>query len=314
MKKNVFGISVLIVLMILGSCTKSDDPFEKQVNDDTKKIEKYLENHNITATEIQDGFYYKAMESNTDGKVIEKDDIVEFYYKISLLDGTVLEDKMEEAKNHPLLFKKGNSALWPSGLEKGVELMHVGEHYKFFLPSYLAYYSYFNNDFFPAFSNFIVEVKVKGILSEADILSEQLSEIQDFINANNYENAQKQESDLYYIKTKEGSGKQPGTTSNVTIKWTRKYLDGTIIASTGTKSQNYSLSGTNIIDGLKEGIPLMKEGEKAIFLIPSKLAFKQSLQVLPHALREELYKENSISYDIEPYSPLLYEVELISSN
>jgi len=309
MKTNVYGISV--ILITLSSCIKNDNPFENQVKEDTKKIKTYLESKKINAIEIKDGFHYEVVESNSNGQVIKNDDIVEFYYKISLLDNKLIEDKMDETKNAPLLFKKGNNAFWPSGLEKGISLMHVGEHYRFYLPSYMAYYSYGHSDFFPSFSNFIIDIKINSILSEQDILSNQLASIEASVEENVYENVEKQTSGLYYIKTKEGSGKKPKSNSYITIKWTRKYLDGTIIASTGTSSQAYYLKNDNIVEGLKEGIQLMEEGEKAIFLMPSKLAFGPSLQVLPHTLREQLYKEKSINYDIEPYSPLQYEIELI---
>lgn len=307
---KVFSFIMAVVSLVMAAgCNEVESNFEKQVKEDDKNVRDYLESNSIEATEADAGYFYKIVEENTDGEAIESDDVVEFFYSISLLNGSEIESNME-AGELPLLFKKGSGGLWPSGLEAATGMMRVGEHYRFYMPSYLAYYTFGHNDFFPAFSNFIIDIKINAVKTEDELDNMQSVLIDDFITAQDYAHVESKESGLKYIKTKDGTGNSPVSTDYIKISWTRKYLDGTILKSTGTSAYDYYLGSDNIVEGLKEGLLLMQEGEEAIFIMPSKLAFNSSLQVIPHGLRSELYQDGSILYDVEPYTPILYEIKL----
>lgn len=309
MKLFSFIMGGALLSLLIFSCNEIESSYEKQVKEDDKKLRDYLESSNIEATMADEGYFYEVIVENPNGDLIEEDDIVEFFYSISLLNGAEIESNMGP-EDLPLLFKKQSNGLWPSGLEKGTGQMRVGEHYRFYLPSYLAYYTYGHNDFFPAFSNFIIDIKINAIKTENEMNDFQSDLIDDFIEEADYTNVESKESGLKYIKTEEGTGDRPTSNDYVKISWTRKYLDGTILKSTGTSAYDYHLGSDYIVEGLKEGILLMQEGEEAIFIMPSKLAFNSSLQVIPHELRSELYQDGSILFDVEPYTPILYEIKL----
>jgi FKBP-type peptidyl-prolyl cis-trans isomerase len=98
-------------------------------------------------------------------------------------------------------------------------------------------------------------------------------------------------SGLYYIATKTGTGVSPKYGSQVKVKYKGTYTDGTEFDS-GTFS--FFLGYGQVISGWDEGISYMKEGGKAILIIPSSLAY------------------GTDGYgDIPGYSPLVFEVELI---
>jgi FKBP-type peptidyl-prolyl cis-trans isomerase len=59
------------------------------------------------------------------------------------------------------------------------------------------------------------------------------------------------------------------------------------------------------------GLKMMHEGEKATFILPSSLAFGASTAVLPEILRDDLVEKQLIPNEVRPFSPLIYEVELI---
>ena len=310
MKVKTIFFSLPILMIVFAGCEKEESDYDKQVKIDNGKIEKYLADKKIIANAAPEGYYYQKVKENTNGEAISKNDVVAFYYSMCLLDGSELDTYMDTLQS-PLLFKQGSNALWPKGLDMGIKKMHVGEHYRFYLPSYQAYYDYSHNDYFPIFSNFIIDIKVTGIASETEIQDIESDSIKSFIAKEEYENANKYTSGLYYIETEEGDGNKPTTGDYVTIRFTRKYLDGTVIESTENKPVSFYLGSNKAIEGLQDGIRLMKEGGEAILVIPSKIAFGKSLQVLPIGLREEMYEENILLYDVEPYSPVLYEVELI---
>lgn len=100
-------------------------------------------------------------------------------------------------------------------------------------------------------------------------------------------------SGLYYIIHQTGTGATPTSTSVVEVKYKGSLLNGTVFDQTATdKTFTSSLSG--LIYGWQIGIPLLKEGGKATFFIPSGLGYgSHDLGVIP------------------PNSVLIFEIELI---
>ena len=73
-------------------------------------------------------------------------------------------------------------------------------------------------------------------------------------------------------------------------------LDGTIIDDTYANTvYNTVLDSTTLIQGMVKGISMMKEGEQALLIIPSSLAYGKSYYGIL----------------IPPYSTLLFEVKLL---
>ncbi|MCH5229048.1 MAG: FKBP-type peptidyl-prolyl cis-trans isomerase [Muribaculaceae bacterium] len=104
------------------------------------------------------------------------------------------------------------------------------------------------------------------------------------------------ESGLQYVIDKEGTGKQPGPTDEVTVHYTGKLLDGTVFDSSINRGEPTTFPLNRVIPGWTEGLQLMKEGAKYTFFIPSDLA----------------YGPNGIPNVIPPHSTLIFDVELIS--
>ena len=103
-------------------------------------------------------------------------------------------------------------------------------------------------------------------------------------------------SGLQYVVEKEGTGKQPTATSEVTVHYTGKLLDGTVFDSSINRGEPTTFPLNRVIPGWTEGLQLMKEGAKYTFFIPSDLA----------------YGPAGIPNVIPPHSTLIFDVELIS--
>lgn len=82
-------------------------------------------------------------------------------------------------------------------------------------------------------------------------------------------NASKTTSGLYYIIKNEGTGQRPTENSVVNIDYAGYYLDGGLIF----EGNSAILDLSTIIEGLKEGIQLFKEGGEGTLIIPSELAY-----------------------------------------
>lgn len=102
-------------------------------------------------------------------------------------------------------------------------------------------------------------------------------------------------SGLQYVIEKEGTGKQPGPTDNVTVHYTGRLLDGKVFDSSVSRGEPATFPLNRVIPGWTEGLQLMKEGAKFVFFIPSELA----------------YGAQGAGRDIPPHSTLIFEVELI---
>ena len=113
-----------------------------------------------------------------------------------------------------------------------------------------------------------------------------------------YGSTAKTASGLRYIIEKEGTGKMPLATDQVTVHYTGYLLNGTKFDSSVDRGQPATFGLNQVIKGWTEGLQLMKEGGKTKFIIPSELG----------------YGANGYPPVIPPNSWLVFDVELIKVN
>jgi peptidylprolyl isomerase len=303
----LYLLTVLFFTLSLISCKKEESDAEKQAKTDDQKIQTYLTEHSIQATKHSSGFYYEVISSSAAGDSLYQYDVVDFYYKISLLDGTVLEEVTPDSGT-PARFNLLSSSMVPAALDPGIKLMKIGDQFRFYIPSNLAYGSY-SCSLFPAYSIFIIDVEVFNKQSITAIDDAQLDSIDRFVKAR-YSPSQYERfaSGLYYIDSVVGIGAKPFNGNAVTINYTRKYLDGTIIKTATAVS--FYLGYGYAVQGLEEGIEQMHQGGTAILVMPASIAFQQSICVVPQSIRKNLLTDNLINVDVLPYSMLEYIVVL----
>ena len=106
------------------------------------------------------------------------------------------------------------------------------------------------------------------------------------------------ESGIYYIEQKKGTGPKAELGNSVSVHYTLKLVDGQVIETSLDKRPfSFILGKGQVIKAWDIGIGMMREGGKAMLIVPSDLA----------------YGEKG-SGSILPYSTLIFEVELISVN
>ena len=105
-------------------------------------------------------------------------------------------------------------------------------------------------------------------------------------------------SGLQYKVITAGSGATPAATDRVTVHYHGTLIDGTVFDSSVNRGQPATFPVNGVIQGWVEALQLMPVGSKWILYIPANLA----------------YGERQQGNLIEPYSTLIFEVELLSIN
>lgn len=107
-------------------------------------------------------------------------------------------------------------------------------------------------------------------------------------------------SGLYYIEKVKGKGPKATAGKKVKVHYTGKLMNGKVFDSSLDRKPStpyaFTLGKGEVIPGWDEGISMMSAGGKATLIIPSKLA----------------YGENGMGKEIPAYSPLVFDVELVS--
>lgn len=126
----------------------------------------------------------------------------------------------------------------------------------------------------------------------------------------NHPNAKQTASGLYYDITTKGSGKQAEAGKIASVNYTGKFLDGKVFDTSNEEvakaSGNHNpqrqyqpiefpLGQRRVIPGWDEGVQLLKEGDKAVFIIPANLAYG-----------------SRGAGPIAPNTPLVFDVELMA--
>lgn len=116
-----------------------------------------------------------------------------------------------------------------------------------------------------------------------------------FLEANKaVEGVQVTESGLQYKVVKMGKGKKPSATDRVKVHYHGTLIDGKVFDSSVERGEPATFGLNQVIPGWTEGLQLMPVGSKFTFYIPSELAYGDRK-----------------TGEIEPYSALIFEVELL---
>ena len=196
------------------------------------------------------------------------------------------------------------------GVEEGFAMMSPGDSMTF----YCVADSIFNKTFGAELPPYIksgsklrFDVKLKSFISRADydnlvnaknekLKNTEMIEIQNYLKDQNI-NVQSTQSGLYYVEVVKGKGSRAENGKTVSVHYTGMFTDGKKFDSSLDRNDPlvFALGEGAVIPGWEEGISMMNVGGKARLVIPSNLA----------------YGPQGSSGVIPPYSPLVFEVELL---
>lgn len=167
-------------------------------------------------------------------------------------------------------------------------------------------------EFIPPASYMKVNIKILSIRSPVKYKKEKeefLSWIKDFgeyeqtVLRHYIENEQisvsPTRSGIFRIDIARGAGKKVENSDTVTVHYVGRFLNGKIFDSTRKRNEPFQfVFGTEwqVVKGLEEAIGGMREGDHALFIMPSELAFG---------------KGGSSTGVIPPFTSVIFEVELL---
>ena len=279
----------------------------------------------------KDGFYtaesglmYKFIEENKDAQIVKMDDLLEGEMSI-VFDGDTLFSNI----GHPDIFTRVEDDWFQGGHNEAFLMMHEGDHAVFgisadsiakFLEATQMPKGYKPNQNMRIY----YDVHLTHILNkediakrEADYMAEMNKKqeaeeelIKQYVADNNIK-VKPNENGMYVIVKKPGVGKKAEKGSTVSVYYAGRLLNGklfdtnmeSVAKEEGRQGGHFqpfafTLGQRSVITGWEEGIAGLRKGAKATLIIPSNLA----------------YGATGAGNDIPPYSPLVFDVEVVSVN
>lgn len=274
MKRLVSLVTAIVCLIILTTACKD------------KKYKDY--------EQTESGLYYKFDVQNKDARSPQINDFL--YLALSYRtdnDSIVFEEREITDVMH--------ESVYSGDLYEAYSLMHEGDEASFIMKADSFFVNMVGIQELPKFilpeTMLEFHIKLNKIKSLADFEKEETNAIAKYITDNNIQ-VQPLESGLYFIENQAGTGAQVDTGKTIKINYTGKFLDGKVFDTSlgeGREPMEFKLQEGLMIPGFTEGLLKMKAKGKATLLMPSKLAYGAGNPQSP----------------IPPYSPLIFEIEVL---
>jgi FKBP-type peptidyl-prolyl cis-trans isomerase len=204
-----------------------------------------------------------------DGKSPGKYDKVKVHYSGWLADGKLFDSSV--TRGSPL--EVGLNNLIPGWIE-GIQLMTPGARFKLTIPGDLGYGKKGFRNVIPPDATLIFEVELIGFTPGPKIPD---------MPTIDEAKLTKTPSGIKYQMMTEGTGAAAEKGKSISAHYTGWFTDGKMFDSSHLRGQPFSVTvgAGQVIKGWDEGLQLMKEGGKALFVIPPDLAYGKGRQGIP---------------------------------
>jgi FKBP-type peptidyl-prolyl cis-trans isomerase FkpA len=274
-----------------------EEALEKMKQIESEDLAKYLTDNNIKVKPSPTGLYFISKRSGGGARAVNGK-VAEIHYSAEFLDGRELFSSRDD-KGESIFFELGNGFEIP-GIEEALKRMNAGGQAKLIVPSSLAYGAKGIKDMVPPYSPLVFDLELLSVMDtnmyKAKMEVKEKENIADYIKGNNIKTAP-DENGLYYIELKKGNGAMAAPGKTARVNYTGKFLDGRVFDSSSENGGpiEFKIGAGEALPGWDMGLLYMKAGGYARLIIPSKLGFGSTY--------------NGI---VPPYTPLVYEIELLS--
>jgi FKBP-type peptidyl-prolyl cis-trans isomerase FkpA len=286
MKQKIFTFLILLSAVIAASCNK-DRVYPDIKEYDAQQIQEYIKNNNLSSM-VRDttngdtsGIYYQIIDKGlVDSPSIKYSDRVAMVYTIRSFDGKYFVN--DTILNHysGYLGQFKTNAL-PAGLQYAIYnlLKHKGGSMRVLIPSRQAYgvngygsgSSSNTNTRIAGNQCLDYWVRIVGNQNEYDDLSIRKYATANGVNLTGYS---KTSSGLYYKLSGVDTGKVIKSNSDLMATYKLSMLNNTVIQEV---TEATDLGVEEVVPGVKEAFQLMRDGQSIDMLVPSNLAYGQSV-------------------------------------
>lgn len=281
-------------------------------------------------TKTESGLYYKFHDKNENAPKVQTGDEVTVSLKMYTADTVFLSTVRDTLLSQQILVEE---SVYPGDLYEALRMMSEGDSATFILQSNDLFVNFFRMesppDYLPDSAEVFLDLRIHGRLSGAEaekkmqamlearekmlgeLRSSEPARIAAFLKEHNL-SVKPLKSGLYFIETRAGKGKAITNGASVTVHYAAKLMNGKII-ETSMKEEamksgifdslfeyipfTFVMGDSSTVAGWEEGISHMRKGGKAILVVPSSLA----------------YGEEGLEDIIPPYSPVVYEIEILEA-
>ncbi|MCU0354292.1 MAG: FKBP-type peptidyl-prolyl cis-trans isomerase [Cytophagales bacterium] len=281
-------------LLLLQGCLMNDDigqQDEARRAENEQLINQYVAANNLQVQTSASGLRYRIFPASTSGATPKLGDQIVLSY-IGRLTNRTLFDSALNNRNSFIRFPFRVNAALP-GIDEVVGYMKEGDSAVALMPFYLAFGSepaYGGK--VPGYSPIVFETRLVDIQTEDEAL-------QDYIARRKFpaDSVVKTTSGLYYYFTKRNpTGTAVSGRSTGRMLYKGMFVNGSVFDQTqNNQAADFNVNG--VIAGFKEGLNLMRAGEKIVLMMPSGIGYgTQGRGSIP------------------PYAPLVFELEVVSVN
>ena len=320
----------------LGGCQSEDsdavDPNRALFEEQQQTITDFLEAQDIATQQTTSGIHYRVLTENATGAIPEPGNIVNLYYRLEELEGSVIDVRENSPGVAPVTYTFGFSSsdprvhhlIFPIGLDAMINSMREGEEYEFFLPSRYAYLDYELGDTLSPNAIVRAQIHLSEVLTVEEQRHAEDAKIKSYLIEQNLENADSLASGVYYLRTKEGDGVEVDKGNRVKVRYTGQLLNGVTFDSNETADRElleFTVAPNEAISGFLTGIEQMRLGEKGTIVMPSHTAYGQGLIAIPYTFVSNYLntvilnpRDYGFARRIPPYSPLRFDIEVVEVN
>jgi len=267
------------------SCQKVlENEAEKNYELNEKEIQSYISANNLTMEKSATGLYYKFTATNPTGLKPNIGDQISIHYTLFKLNGVGAKiDSTERLKDKPFTYVYGVNSLIP-GMDEALSIMRTGDRALLLMNHFLAFGAQSDN-ILPAYSALGADVELVKVRNENQ-------QIDDYITEKKLTVTEVTSTGLRFIQTTTSTDAKVAPGDVVRVKYTGKLLNDKQFDSGEIQVR---LGGGGVIKGFEEGISKLRYNEKATLIFPSSLG----------------YGVQGSGNVIMPYSPLLFEIEVL---
>ncbi len=290
-------MAMAAVALLGQACLKEpENEADKYARENEQQIQKFLADSSYQAQQTPLGAYYIKTRENPSGVQPQTGSQVYVHYEGRRLTDNFLFDQSSRSGNRPLVFALNSGSVIP-GFNEGIAALREGEKAKLLIPSSLGYGYATNVQNIPPYTTLKFDVELMAVRTDdqalrvfaTDTLKLDAARLEAVTGA----------AGVHYVKLQEGTGVGIENGKKVSFKYRGRMINGREFVKANTAG-SFVMGQGNVIKGLEEAIRRMRVGEKGFVFIPASQAYGEEGLVIQG------------SRVISPYTPLVFDVEVVS--